>query len=344
MIFLSAQPHTLYFHWQVEVQIVHFRKMGISDKMHILVWYPEEDEWVKVTNGTEVNRYKQKTDTAKWIALQEKYPEVKIFLYKDEGVDLDLYISQLRPHILSRHFDKHPELKDEVIFYHDSDILFRELPDFEELTKGDICWQSDTSGYLDYNYLRSKEIQGSIPEHEAIDVLCSVGNISRDTLISYTGRTGGAQYILRGIDGDFWRDVERQCIGIRMAFTRNDSHDIQRNPRTKELLKDSINTKYFSTENAGFQSWCADMWAVNMALWNRGKVTDTTPLLDFSWGSDDRKRYMQKPIYHNAGVVSPNNGQFYKGSWRDKSPIGQVHKVRKDSATYFYVQAINEVK
>jgi hypothetical protein len=40
-VFISAQPHDPYMQWQVEVQIVNFRTFGLSDKMHILVWYPE---------------------------------------------------------------------------------------------------------------------------------------------------------------------------------------------------------------------------------------------------------------------------------------------------------------
>lgn len=345
MIFLSAQPCDIYFLWQVEVQIVNFRKHGISDKMHILVWHPKEEEMItRDKKGIEVARFKRMPDLTGWKVLQEKYPEVKIILYPDEGVDLTLYISQLRPHILSRHFDVYPELKDEVIFYHDSDIIFNYLPDFQKLIEGDINWQSDTSGYLDYNYLRDIEKKGNIPEDEAIGVLCQIGNISLETLKSYTGRTGGAQYILREVDGDFWRDVERQCLEIRLAFTHVSSPDVQKTSLNKQRLANSINTKYFVHEHAGFQSWCADMWAVNMALWSRNKVTDTTKELDFSWGSDNRETYLKKPIYHNAGVTGPNNGQFYKAKWRDKSPIGLVHPVNKNSASYFYVQAINSVK
>ena len=127
MIFISAQPHDQYFQWQIEVQIVNFRKHGISDKMHILVWYP------KGSNQLE-----------NWSNIGKKYPEVKIFLYEDTGVDLGLYIPQLRPHILAKHFDKYPELSDEVIFYHDSDIIFNFLPDFEKLCEGETTWQSDT--------------------------------------------------------------------------------------------------------------------------------------------------------------------------------------------------------
>ena len=321
LIFISAQPHDFYFVWQIEVQITNFRKFGISDKMHVLVWYP----------NVKTNPDKPKLEP--WIALSKKYPEVKFFFYEDKGLtvpEFTLYISQLRPQILSRHFEKYPELKDKIFFYHDSDIIFNYLPDFQRLIEDDINWQSDTSGYLDYNYLRSKEIQGNIPENEAIKIMADIGNITVDTFKSYIGRTGGAQCILKGIDADFWKDVERQCIEIRKKFLYGQP--------------DSINTRYFSNENAGFQSWCADMWALNMALWSRGKKTNITKDLDFSWATDTAETFKKKPIFHNAGATGRDTSIFYKGGWQLKSPIGKKHIVKKDSASYYYVQAINEVK
>jgi hypothetical protein len=321
MIFITAQPHDYYFVWQIEVQIVNFRKHNISDKMHVLVWYPHPD-----TNP-------DKVDFKPWMDMAKKYPEVKFFFYRDKGLTVEefqLYIPQLRPQILAKHFDAHPYLKDDTIFYHDSDIIFNYLPDFQLLQEGEVNWQSDTSGYLDYNYLRSKEQQGNIPEHEAISILASIGNVDVDTIKSYTGKTGGAQYILKGVDGDFWRDVERQVIHIRGEFWHG--------------IKGSINDRYFPSESAGFQSWCADMWAVNMALWSRDKVTDVTPLLDFSWATDSEETYLKKPIYHNAGATGQQSGVFYKGKWINESPIGKVHRVKKTSASYHYVKAIMDIE
>lgn len=325
MIFVSAQPHDLYFLWQCEVQIVNFRKHKISDKMHILVWYPDaelEKKEGKIPQRVRINE---------WEKLSKKYPEVKFFFYKDRGTDLKTYIPQLRPHILSEHFDNHPELKNEVIFYHDSDIIFNYLPDFKSLSEGDINWESDTSSYLDYAYLKRKEEQGKIPEGEAIGLLAKIGNVTIDIIKSYEKKTGGAQYILKNIDGDFWRDVERQVLEIRKAFMHG-------RPGT-------INTKYFKSENEGFQSWCADMWAVNFALWSRGRKTDITTELDFSWATDSYETYLKKPIFHNAGATSTNKRLFYKGDWINRSPIGLKQLfVSKSFAQHEYVEAIKEVK
>lgn len=318
LIFLSCQPHDLYFQWQIEVQIVNFREFGISDRMQIVVWYPK---------GVRLDR---------WMQLQRKYPEVRIFLYEDEGVNLRLYIPQIRPHTLKKHFERYKdELKDKVIFYHDSDIIFNYLPDFEELVQGDICWQSDTSSYLDWYYLRRKEAQGKVPDYEAIDLLCSIGGISRETLKGYAKKTGGAQCILKNIDADFWADIEQQVLRIRHEFYWGEP----KNPNIG-----SVNHRYFRNENEGFQSWCADMWALNFALWKRGIKTDITPELDFSWATGTAEDFLSKPIFHNAGVTKTDAGVFYKGDWKDKNPIGKDITVSPSKASWYYVEAINAVK
>ena len=315
LIFLQVVPKDDYFVWQLDVQIHNFRKHNISDKMEIIVWYP------KGFNGF-----------SKWIALQFKYPEAKFFFYEDDGVDLGLYIPQLRPHSLKKHFLKYQDrLVDKVFFYHDSDIIFNYLPDFEELMKGPICWQSDCSSYLDYDYMRAKERQGNMPDFEGIILMAEIGRISPKTIEDYNKRTGGAQNILKGIDYRYWEDVERICLEIRRKFFYN--------------IHDSINRKYFTSENAGWQSWTCDMWAVNFALWSRGILTDTTELLTFSWGTDSVETYLKKPIFHLAGVTRNMDGLFYKGNWIDKSPIGKVKSsnIKSTSACYFYVKELEEL-
>ena len=314
-IFICVQPYDFYFYWQVEVLITNFRKHAVSNYMHVIVWFPEE----------------KKKETVNWEKLKDKYPEVSFFYYVDSGnTNIQLYIPQLRADALIQHFEKYPELREKTIFYHDCDIIFNYLPGFEGLAKGEINWQSNTSSYLDYDYLAGKEKEGNIKEHEVIGKMAQIGGITTDIIKSYTGKTGGAQYILKGIDADFWRDAKRMMIQLRQLLFYGHTP--------------SINKTYFASENAGFQSWCADMWAVNFSLWKRGKVTDITPKLDFSWATDDAETYMLKPIFHNAGVSALSNGLFYKAKWMTSSPIGKRHNVKKDTASYFYVKAIQEVK
>lgn len=314
MIFIQAVPKDDYFIWQIAVQATNFRKFGVSEKMEVAVWYP------KLFN-----------DWNKWRALEKAFPEVKFFYYQDEGVNLGLYIPQLRPHSLKKYFKEHKDrLAGEIFFYHDADIIFNTLPDFDELAKGEVCWQSDCSGYLDYSYIMKKEQEGSLPINFALDKFAEIGHISPKTIISYDKNTGGAQSILKNIDENFWQDVEDMCIGIRKAFC----YDIE----------GSINRSFFKSENEGFQSWACDMWALNFALWKRGIKTQTTSALDFSWATDSLETFKKKPVYHNAGALL-RSGLFYKGSWINKWPINnpELQFPPENTASYEYVKAIKAV-
>lgn len=311
LIFLSCQPNEFKYVWEIEVQIVNFRKFGISKNMHVVIWYRPE-----VSLGW-------------WAALKAKYPEVSFFFYENQNADTQTYVSVIRPNALKQHFKQHEYLKEKTIFYHDSDIIFQRLPDFQSLLKSNILWQSDTSGYLDYNYLRSKEIQGNIEENLVVKGLADIAGIDWEIIKSYTAKTGGAQYILKNIDHTFWEDVEDFSLKIIKYLSYRHG---------------GINSKYFANEDSGFQSWCADMWAVNFALWKRNFVTDITPELAFSWATDRHDIWFQKPIYHNAGATHLSKGLFYKADWKERSPIGAPISVSKNFCSWYYVEAIKEVK
>lgn len=326
MICISAQPWDFYFTWQVEVQIFNFRRFGLADKMQVLIWIPTKSAKREPDGQSWEDEKVERIQL--WKDLETRYPEVKFFYYEDEGVDQDLYIPQLRPQILAKHFNAYPELEKEAIFYHDCDIIFNYLPDFEALTEGPINWTSNTSSYLDYRYLYFKEKQGGMPKRESICTLTEIGNISPKIFASYRGNTGGAQYILKNMTSDIWRDVERQVLLIRKAFVYSQPN--------------SINSRYFSCEAAGFQSWCADMWALNMALWSRQRPVETTSMLDFSWATDNRETFLRKPIMHNAGATGTQPGVFFKSNWMEKSPIGVNHAIKKDTASWFYVKEIKD--
>lgn len=310
MIFINACSYEDYYIWQQEVLITNFRKFGISNQMQVIVWHP--------IGANLIN----------WEPLKLKYPEVQFFFYSDKGANTFLYTSVVRPNALKQHFKVFSkELKGKVFFYHDVDIIFNYLPDLQQLANDTVCWQSNTTHYLDYGYLYRKQQQGKIPKNEAIKTLAKIGKIPVKTIKAYDDKTGGAQYILKGIDYRFWEEVERISLEIRKAFFYG--------------VSNSINHRYFKSEAEGYQSWCADMWAVNFALWQRKLVTDVTPLLDFSWATDAEEEFHKKPIYHNAGV-SPQI--FDKSSYQTTSPIGQQIIISKEKASYHYVQAIKEVK
>jgi hypothetical protein len=312
LILISAQPGDVcYFAWQIEVQIVNFRKFGISQNMHVLVWYPRDG-----------------TIHPMWKEIESKYTEVKFFYYVDDGVNLDLYIPQLRPHILKKHFFCNKNyLADKVFFYHDSDIIFRVLPDFEKLMEGSIIYEGDSISYTGSKYLLDKEAYAKIPDNEVVKGLSRITNTPLEFIMKNNENSGGAQYILKNITYTFWEDVEKDSLNIR------------------DYLKNHINKKYFKSENEGYQSWTADMWAMNFNLWKRGMVTEVSPELSFSWATDLISVYEKYPIMHNAGAeLSGSPKIFYKGAYINTTPYSiNFDAVDPNFASFKYAEAIKEV-
>lgn len=326
LVFLQVCPHDLYFAWQLRVQITNFREFGISDKMQVLIWYPK----------TGLNSL--------WKQMQKDYPEVSFYFYEDRGVNLGLYISTLRPHTLSQHFKKYKkELDGKVFFYHDSDILFSRLPDFESLCSDDICYVSDTVSYIGAKYLRdkavSKRARTPLPgPNFVIERLALLHGLEASDIIDRDKDSGGAQYLLKNIDYKYWEDVEKSCLIIRT------------------FLMIDINQTYFRTEDEGYQSWCADMWAVLYNLWNRGIETKVHDELDFSWATDIIEVYEQKPIFHLAGAgsqplrykgddgVEQVHYLFYKGAYTDREPFkDNFDHISPRYCSYKYVEALKKV-
>lgn len=305
LVFVLAQPDDSVFLWQMEVQINNFRKFGLSDKMRYLMFLPH-DRLIQGWNP-------------KAKELQIKYPEVKFFWYEDKENILDnyivpyQYIPLLRPYILALHFKKFPELKDKAIFYMDTDVVFTKNPDFiDKLKDDDVCYLSDTISYIGAAYWDSKQhdvMPSMLDQYRKIDPLqfCTKQlGISREIAMSNEKGSGGAQYLLKNIDHNFWLDVFRGCLNIRATLSYH--------------VKGSINNEYFESENKGFQSWCADMWSVLWNLWKRGITTSCPKEMDFAWATDKIDKWDKVYIYHDAGATGAplvdENGRahmlFYK--------------------------------
>ena len=280
--FISAQPNDSYFIWQLQVQLANFREMGYSDKYTILVYKHN-----KRANNDEF--------TIEWAELIEKYPETTFKFYEDPTGHLHSmmqkydYIPLIRPWLLSKLFLEKPELKDDAIFYCDSDIIFTKPLDFSSYLDDDICYLSDTKSYISASYFDSKVkdvLADKLDIYKQIDVLDQLlneFNLTREIAEKNEDGSGGAQYLLKNIDAKFWQDVFVGCIKVRMNLK-------------------SINRRFFESEDKGFQSWAADMWSVLFNLWSRGYETKCPKDLDFAWATDYIERWDQVYIYHDAGA------------------------------------------
>lgn len=328
-ILIFAQPNDKFFIWQCHMYIESCIQAGFKvENIHPLVYVPPGRE--------DLNK--------EWRKLKFIYPGLKIYFYGDKGASrhLPVYIPVLRPHVITQHFEAFPELENEVIIYTDCDILWTRKPEIEHLYEGDVCYLSDAKSYMNASYFDAKkndvlpEKKEEYLERDILKETCNLIGLSSFYPTRNNNNTGGVQYILKGVNAEFWRKVEKDCILIRTYLM-------------------DINRKFFESENKGIQSWCADLWAVNWNLWYFKKRVNVVKELDFAWATDSIDKIERVFIFHNAGVVSPTNGGinwFYKGKYHsggDPTIDPHLEVVLNDPesqkrCTWYYASKLKELK
>ena len=326
--FVCCQPDDTYYTWQVHAWLESLKSIGHSDKAIVLVYTPS---------------FREKSD--KWQKIADLYPEATFAYYKDNGdvsQQLGTYIPVLRPFVLMKYFQEHPDMITKAVFYCDCDILFTDKFNIDEYIDDDICYLSDTNSYINASYFDSK-IKDVLPEkleeYKTRDILAeltSLIGISREIAEANNENSGGAQYFLKNVDANFWYKVMNDCIIIRKYLQH-------------------VNKQFFASEEKGFQSWCADMWAVLWNLWLKDHETKNIPEMDFSWASDPIEKVHKLGLFHNAGITDRHMGSypaFYKGIYHTgKDPFNDTHMqtVLNDEnaqkhGTHYYVTKLLELK
>lgn len=311
MIFISAQPDTVYFHWQISLYIYQFAKHGILKYIRAVVGY-------------------QSKPSDFIIKLKEKYPN-NIFWYKDTRENKS-YIPSIRPHILAKYFKEYPEGKN--VFYHDSDIFLVKLPKFELMLNDNIAHLSDTRSYIGYDYLKNcsaryKSKHPELPELDIFNKMCKIIGINPMIVKNNQNNTGGAQYLLKNIDWQYWDRCEKKCVELHLFFN--------------DYVK-----KY--PINHHIQKWCVDMWVVLWEYWKLSRNTIIHKDLDFSWGTSTINDYHNKNIFHLAGITNKNNkDKFHKAKYNKKNVFDEYIKdpnifnhVSPKNATFEYVKVLKE--
>lgn len=331
-IIVTAQPDDKHFVWETEVQINNLRKWGISNKLNVLVYW----EWKQHKPHVNMD----------WLNLRNKYPEVNFHFYKEDPADLrpeiisHIYKSVIRPFCLKKFWTRYPETKDKTVLYIDGDVIFTQEPPIDEWCKGDTCYVSDTRGYLGVDYMGNKAEEVNLPRNHFIKIAADIVKIEPQVILENDEHCGGAQYVLKGITADFWQKVQDDCVLIKQRFAvENQRHFIQRGIERK-----------ISTEDAGIQSWCADMWAVLYNLYYFGKTVEAPKSMDFTWATDLIEKADTTYFLHNAGVGGGNNHFLFDKSryrwampYMDKWPWQEdLSYVSPKHASYLYAQAIKE--
>ena len=293
MKYICAQPATLYYAWQIDTMLFSFVNVGINlEDVHI----------VCAIHGDIHDHFN---------VMMQKYPGVNFSFYKDERTNKS-YIPSIRPHILKKHFRSFRSLSEERIMYHDSDIAFTKPIKWESFLDDSTCFLSDTKSYIGYNYIKSK---GDDVLHSMLE---SVG-IDEDTVKANQDSSGGAQYVLNGVDEYFWYDVEKDSVALFNSISDLNKIKKEQDPTHHEI-----------------QIWCADMWAVLWSLWKRKRQTKIVDELDFSWATSDVKEWHKSSIYHNAGVTEDHNDLFYKGNYLSAFPDLNLNISEKSNSYNYY--------
>jgi len=196
MKWISAQPATLYYAWQVEVYINNFLHNGVlPNDIHVLF----------LTNGSLPKEIE---------VLVKSYKDIQFFFYEDNRVDKS-YIPSIYFNAVKQHFKSFPLLEKETILFHDSDTILTKEPDFESLMNGTAWYFSDTNSYINYDYIMQK---GKDVYQRMLDVVALDGVIPKIC----NRNSGGAQHLIKNSTYSFWNKVEKDSIALYNMFSQTE--------------------------------------------------------------------------------------------------------------------------
>ena len=299
MRYVCCQPATDFYTWQVEVVINNFKKHGINPN------------YIDIVCG--INGYIPEA----WIKLANHYNTVRFFFYQDTRND-KCYAPSIYFHLLKQHILR-DDVKFEILYLHDSDIIFTKPPNFSEMEKGNAWYLSDTNSYINYDYVTSKG-------YDVYEKMCEIIGIS--TLIPrlMNHNSGGAQYIVKNTTYDFWEKVELDSIKLYRHFCE-----------TEHLYNK------FDQNDYPIQKWTSGMWSLLYNAWLSGHETIVDTRMDFGWVTSPIEDTEKYTVLHNSGVTGPDMRMFYKGTYANKLPYGDTIVVDPKNASYYYWQEVCEV-
>lgn len=287
MKLLLCQPAVPRFRWELEVLLTNLQQFGEHE---ITLLFSKHDDTIP-------------------LYFQNKYG-CRVFVYQDRRI-FNGYIPAIRPYLLYCHLLTHPEYEQGQYLYIDSDIIFRELPDFATFDYDTRkVYGGDCDGYMGLDYILSRKHGAEIAHNMA-----RICGIRTEQMRGVPGI--GAQIILNNPTAAFWLRAYKNANAIHLYFQGIDSN---------------------------IQKWTAEMWA---QLWT-WVAFGITPIhsteLDFSRPTDPIEKWDKYKIMHNAGVTVNDTDLFYKGKWDKESPISSDFAyVNKNKCSYKYIEAINRV-
>jgi hypothetical protein len=300
LVFVSAQPDIPYFHWQVKIYIHNFIEKGINpNQIHIIF---------SIVDGEKPTLQ----------SLELKTYGVNVHHYVDER-EQKHYIPSIKPFLIYKWLEENPQYG-KSFFLHDADIVFRELPDFNQLMGNDMNYLSDTIGYIGYNYLmdccqRYESRHSNSEKGQLIQEMVNVVGVDIECIKRNQDNSGGGQYIIKNTDAEIWKKIYSDCT-----------------PLYDQMV--SYHER-FPINPGQIQFWTAEMWSVLWNLWHFGKETEVTDKLSFSWGTSTLEVYETKNILHMAGVTEDLNHILFCKS--DYIGIDPIELLKNDETIFDYI-------
>ena len=290
MKFLIATFDHPYYLWQCLVQINNFMKYGYGeDTVYIISSFNPSPILQSMMNCEKIKS--------------------KFFIYKDERQGSEYPVS-LRHHLLIKFFTENPEYNDESIFLTDPDVVFTKKVDFTEMENDEFWHLSDTRSYVGSGAIKSKS-------DKLFNEMCELVGVLPDDVTANDVNAGGAQYLMKGVNSDFFKKTYDDCEKLYVHMKEN--------------------------ESIGIQCWIADMWSL---FWNGiyfGHKIKINKELDFSWPIDNIKRWNETNIFHNAGISGDSSTHFSKITYQ-VSPFNKELYSNDDNCSYMYIKEIKETE
>ena len=314
ILFVSAQPDVPYFIWQIKIYVNNFIEKGINpNQTHVVLGI------VKV-NGKPSEE-----------SIKLKDLGINVYHFIDER-NKKTYIPSIKPYLISKWIKLNSDYG-KLFFLHDADIIFNKLPNFNKLINDDICYLSDTIGYIGYNYIidccdRYEKAHPKSEKGQLLKEMANIVGVSVDVIKDNQENSGGGQYLIKNTTFEVWNKIYKDSTNLYDQML-----DYQ---------------KRFPISPGEIQFWTAEMWSLIWNLWMYNYKTKITNELDFSWATDSLKVYEKRPILHMAGVTEDMKfKKFYKGDFINVDPIEMLKKdynhfnfIENNSTTVKYVDNI----
>lgn len=318
---MCVQPSIKYYAWQIEVMLTNFKNLSIHTEFNIdclFAFNKNESDWEE--------------KVALIHKVKAKFEGIADFYFYEDTREYPIsYISSIRPNVLKQHYKAFPELSNKPVFYHDCDVVFTKFPLFlHNYQQDDMNWYvSDTISYIGHDYIKSKG-------DDVLAKMCEIIGINESLVKEKQNESGGAQYIMKGVDYSFFHKVEKDCERLYKEISQLSNIKLNED----RITADPNNPK---PPYHPLQIWCSDMWCILWNAWQRGYKTNIIPEMDFCWGTDSLEKWNEKTIFHNAGVVGQNDKLFYKGAYTDTYPYEIEDDFNKESASYKYFEIIKSI-